>query len=147
LSQDQASSMKEQFFSTAGEALDAGLFWRGNLTKAVKRRDFKGTLWGVLAFSAVLFFYVWQHMQVVKLSYEVQSLKTEKQQLTNQYYYLKYKMYDVKGLTKIEKTAREQLGMVTPRTDQVVILRESPSIYPRWFTFWTNAMKSSEKQK
>jgi cell division protein FtsL len=129
----------------AGEILDAGLFWRGNLAKAVKRRDFKGTLWGVLALSFFLFFYVWQHMQVVKLGYEVQELKVEKQQLTNQYYYLKYQMYDVNGLTRVEKLAREQLGMVTPRTDQIVILDDRSVFYPKWFSFWTTTMKKTDK--
>ena len=129
----------------AGEILDAGLFWRGNLAKAVKRRDFKGTLWGVMALSFLLFFYVWQHMQVVKLGYEVQGLKMEKQQLTNQYYYLKYQMYDVNSLPRVEKVAREQLGMVTPRTDQIVILDDGSTFTPKWFAFWTNTMKKSDK--
>lgn len=129
----------------AGEILDAGLFWRGNLAKAVKRRDFKGTLWGVMALSFLLFFYVWQHMQVVKLGYEVQELKTEKQQLTNQYYYLKYQMYDVNSLSRVEKVAREQLGMVTPRADQIVIMDDESIFTPKWFSFWTNTMKKSDK--
>jgi cell division protein FtsL len=141
----EATSMKDQFVSTAGQALDAGLFWRGNLAKAVKRKDFKGTLWGVLALSLFLFFYVWQHMQVVKLSYEVQSLKTEKQQLTNEYYYLEYRMHDVNSLSRVEKVAREQLGMVTPKSDQIVILDEASDLTPRWFSFWTNAMKKTGK--
>lgn len=141
---NETATLKEQFFSTAGQAIDAGLFWRGNLAKAVKHRNFKGTFWGVLALSLFLFFYVWQHMQVVKLSYEVQGLKQEKQQLTNEYYYLKYKMYDVNSLSRVEKTAREQLGMVTPRTDQIVILDDGSSFTPKWFSFWTNAMKKTE---
>jgi cell division protein FtsL len=138
--------MREQFISTAGEALDAGFFWRGNLAKAVKRRDFKGTFGGVLFLSLFLFFYVWQHMQVVKLSYDVQSLKTQKQQLTNEYYYLKYKMHEVNSLSRVEKVAREQLGMVTPKSDQIVILDDGPQPYPRWFSFWTNAMKKTDKK-
>lgn len=137
--------MRDQFFETANQAFDAGLFWRGNLAKAVRKRDFKGTIAGVLILSLFLFFYVWQHMQVVKLSYEVQSLKVQKQQMTNQYYYLRYKMYDVNGLSRVEKIAREQLGMETPRTDQVVILNDDFSLYPKWFSFWTNAMKKTEK--
>ena len=142
---NDAASMRDQFFETANQAFDAGLFWRGNLAKAVRKRDFKGTIAGVLILSLFLFFYVWQHMQVVKLSYEVQSLKVQKQQMTNQYYYLRYKMYDVNGLSRVEKIAREQLGMETPRTDQVVILNDDFSLYPKWFSFWTNAMKKTEK--
>lgn len=132
------SVVKDQFFERANEAIDAGLFWRGNLAKAVRQKDFKGTLSGILILSAVLFLYVWQHMQVVKLSYDVQALKQQKQQLTNEYYYLKYKMNDVNSLAHVEKIAREQLNMDTPRTDQVVILDDSFSLTPRWFAFWKN---------
>ena len=144
--QAQTTSVKDQLFTTAGQALDAGIYWRSNLTKAVQRRDFKGTLWGVGALSILLFFYVWQHMQVVKLGYEVQALKMEKQQLTNEFYYNKYRMYDVYSLPKVEKIAREQMGMTTPRTDQMVILEDGATFYPKWFTFWTNTMKKTEKK-
>jgi len=130
------TAVKEQFFERANEAIDAGLFWRGNLTKAVRQKDFKGTLSGILIISVVLFLYVWQHMQVVKLGYEVQELKQQKMQLTNDYYYLKYKLGDVNSMARVEKVAREQLNMETPRTDQVVILDDDFSILPRWMTFW-----------
>ena len=141
----ETASFKDQIFDTAGQAIDAGLFWRGNLARAVKQKDFKGTIWGVLVLSLLLFFYVWQHMQVVKLGYEVQRLRTEKQQLTNEYYFLKYKMYDVNNLSRVEKISREQLGMVTPRTDQIVFLSEGPSLYPRWLFYWVDTMKKTEK--
>ena len=132
------SVVKDQFFERANEAIDAGLFWRGNLAKAVRQKDFKGTLSGILVLSAVLFLYVWQHMQVVKLSYDVQTLKQQKQQLTNEYYYLKYKMNDVNSLAHVEKIARERLNMDTPRTDQVVILDDSFALTPRLFAFLKN---------
>ena len=141
-----AASMREQIFGVANQAFDAGLFWRGNLAKAVKKRDFRGTLWGVLALSFFLFLYVWQHMQAVKLGYEVAGLKAEKQRLTNEYYYQKYQMYKVNSLSQVENVAREQLGMVTPRTDQVVILDDGASLRPGWFSLWTNAMIKTEKK-
>ncbi len=141
----QVDSIKDQFFDTANRALDAGFFWRGNLAKAVHRRDFRGTLWGVLFLSLFLFLYVWLHMQVVKLGYEVQALRVQKQQLVNQYYYLKYQMYDVNSLPRVEKIAREQLGMVTPSNDQIVILKEGSPLIPRWLSLWTTKMKNTEK--
>ncbi len=141
----QTGTFNEEVRKFADDAFEAGTFWRGSLAKAVKRRDFKGTLWGVMALSILLLFYVWQHMQAVKLGYEVQSLKTEKLELTNEYYYLKYKMHDVNSLPRVEKIAREQLGMTTPRTDQMVILDEGSVFYPKWFTLWTSTMKKSEK--
>ncbi len=133
-------NLKERMMESAGEALDAGMFWRGNLAGALKRRDYKGTFWGILALSLFLFFYVCQHMQVVKLSYEVQGLRSQKQALTNQYYYLKYRMYDVDSLAKVEAIARGQLGMVTPNTSQVVILRDDAPMVPGWLSWWTRSM-------
>jgi cell division protein FtsL len=129
----------------AAEVLDAGMFWRGNLAQAVKRRDFRGTLWGVLALSFFLFLYVWQHMQVVKLSYKVQALRAEKRRLTNEYYWLQYQLRGVSSLPRVEELARTRLGMVTPRTDQLVILDEGAVRAPRWFTAWTETMKRTEK--
>jgi len=129
----------------AVEVIDAGMFWRGNLAQAVKRRDFRGTLWGVLALSFFLFLYVWQHMQVVKLSYRVQALRAEKQRLTNEYYWLQYKLSGVSSLPRVEELARTKLGMVTPRTDQLVILEDGPGRAPGWFDFWTSMMGRTGK--
>lgn len=127
-----------------GEVLQAGMFWRGSLAKAVKRRDVRGTTWGVLAVSAVLFFYVWQHMQVVKIGYEVEALRKERQDLTNQYYYLKYRLNEVKGLSRVEEIARGQLGMVTPKSEQVVMLNENDLMPSRFVGAWFNFMRRTE---
>ncbi len=136
-----APTFKEQVVSTANDVVDASLFWRGNLAKAVQRRDFKGTIWGVLALTFFLFIYVWQHMQVIKLGYEVQALKSQKEELSNQYYYLQYKLHDVDSLARVETLAQSQLGMTTPRSDQVVILKDEDSSAPHWLTVWINAVK------
>jgi cell division protein FtsL len=141
-----ASEMKDQFFEKANEAIDAGLFWRGNLAKAVRQKDFKGTLWGVSVLSFFLFLYVWQHMEVVKLGYDVQALRQQKQRLTNEYYYLKYKMNDMNSLARVETIAHDQLGMQTPTSDQVVILDDSFSILPKWFLFWEKTAAPSPKK-
>ncbi|HVM32789.1 MAG TPA: cell division protein FtsL [bacterium] len=138
----QAPTFKDQVVSTANEVVDAGMFWRGNLAKAVRRRDFKGTIWGVAALAFFLFLYVWQHLQVVKLGYEVQALKVQKEELSNQYYYLQYKLHDVDSLARVETIAQTQLGMTTPRSDQVVILKDSESSTPRWLAAWTGAVKN-----
>jgi cell division protein FtsL len=137
----QAPTFKDQVVSTANDVVDAGLFWRGNLAKAVRRRDFKGTIWGVAALAFFLFIYVWQHMQVVKLGYEVEALKVQKEELSNQYYYLQYKIHDVDSLARVETIAQSQLGMTTPRSDQVVILRDKDSSVPAWLLAWTGAVK------
>lgn len=130
----------------ASEVLGHGMFWRGNLAKAVQRRDFRGALVGIVVLGSLLFLYAWQHMQVVKLSYEVQDLRVQKRGLTNDYYYLKYKLHEVNGLSRVERTAREQLGMETPKSDQVVILEEGGGTGHGWLDPWKALMgRNGEK--
>jgi cell division protein FtsL len=116
----------------AAEALNEGLFLRGNLADAVKKHDFRRTGWGLAIVCVFLFAFVWAHMTAVRLGYEVQDLRSQKRRLTNQYYYLKYRLSDVRSLTRVENEAKGKLGMVTPRTDQVVILPESGARLPLW---------------
>lgn len=127
-----------------GELLQNGMFWRGDLARAVRRRDFKGTAWSLAALSLLLLFYVWQHTQVVKLGYDVEALRKERQDLVNEYYFLKYRLNDVKSLSRVERTAREELGMVTPRTDQVVILDETEPAPSRLVGAWFAFMRRTE---
>ncbi len=125
----------------AARALNEGIFMRGDLARAVKKRDFKGTAWALALFSILLFGYVWAHMSVVRLGYEVQGLKSEKRRLTNESYYLQYRLYEVRSLTRVEQTARS-LGMVTPKTDQIVILEEPGKRLPSWLA-WNNGVWTS----
>ncbi len=127
-----------------GSLIQNGMFWRGNLARAVRRRDFKGTAWGLVLLSVFFLFYVWQHTQVVKFGYEVESLRKERQDLMNEYYFLKYRLNDVKSLSRVERTAREELGMITPRTDQVVILGESDPGPSRLVGAWFALMRGME---
>jgi cell division protein FtsL len=120
----------------ATEALQEGLFLRGNLADAVKKRDFRRTAWSLGLLSVVLFAYVWAHMAAVRLGYQVQELKAEKRRLTNEYYFLRYKISEVRSLGRVEQEARTRLGMVTPRTDQVVILSEKGLGGPLWMQAW-----------
>jgi cell division protein FtsL len=137
----EPSSFKDQVMDTANDMAEAGMFWRGNLATAVRKKDFKGTILGVLALSLLLFVYVWEHMEAVKLSYEVETLKVEQKQLQNQYYYLQYKLHDVDSLARVEVIAQSQLGMTVPKSDQVVILTDDDSIHSKWFLFWSSLMK------
>jgi cell division protein FtsL len=116
----------------AVEALRGNLFLRGDLAKAVRKRDFHGTAWALGLLCLVLSAYVWAHMTVVHLGYQVQELKAEKKKLVNEYYYLQYRMYDVRNLSRVEQIARTKQGMKTPSMDQVVILEEPSRSMPRW---------------
>jgi cell division protein FtsL len=112
-------------------------FLRGDLAKAVRKRDFRGTAWALGALCLILSAYVWVHITVVRLGYEVQALKAERKSLMNEYYYLQYRMYDVRSLSRVEQTARTSLNMSVPRTDQVVILEEPKARSPKWISWIT----------
>jgi len=142
----ESQSFKDQMMDTANDVAEAGMFWRGNLAAAVRKKDFKGTILGVLALSLLLFVYVWEHMESVKLSYDVEALKVERQQLQNQYYYLQYQLHDVDSLARVEVIAQSQLGMTVPRSDQVVILPDDDSIHSKWFLFWSRLMKKTDSR-
>jgi len=110
-------------------------FLRGDLAKAVKKRDFRGTAWALATLILVASAYVWVHVTVVHLGYEVQALKAERKRLQNEYYYLQYRMYDVRSLSRVEAAARTSLNMSVPRTDQVVILPDPAPDGPKWLSF------------
>jgi len=120
----------------AAAALNEGLFMRGNLADAVKKRDFRRTALSLAILCVFLFAFVWAHMSAVRLGYEVQDLRSQKRSLTNQYYYMKYRLSDVRSLSRVETEARSRLGMVTPRTDQIVILKDDGTHMPLWLQAW-----------
>jgi len=120
----------------AAAALNEGLFLRGNIADAVKKRDFRRTAWSLGLLCLVVLLFVWAHMMTVRLGYDVQELRSQKRRLTNQYYYMKYRLSDVRSLTRVEMEARGRLGMVTPRTDQVVIVPDGGLRLPLWMLSW-----------
>ncbi len=120
----------------AAAALNEGLFLRGNIADAVKKRDFRRTAWSLGLLCLVVLLFVWAHMMAVRLGYDVQELRSQKRRLTNQYYYMKYRLSDVRSLTRVEMEARGRLGMVTPRTDQVVIVPDRGLRLPLWMLSW-----------
>jgi cell division protein FtsL len=133
---DSNHKMWRQHLSTATEhVLDSGTFLRGNLANIFKYKNFKSITWMAILIAVVLFFYVWQHMQVVRLGYEVQQLKQQHQHLLNKFYYWKYEMYKVKSLSEIEQIARQKLKMKTPSSNHVIIMK-NPSSLGQWFDSW-----------
>lgn len=120
----------------AAEVLQEGIFLRGNLADAVKKRDFRRTAWSLALLSVLLFAIVWTHMTAVQIGYEVQALRSQKRHLTNQYFYMKYRLSEVRSLSRVEVEARGRLGMVTPQTNQVVILPEGKTRVPLWLQAW-----------
>jgi cell division protein FtsL len=77
---------------------------------------------GALLVGAVLF-YVFQHIQVVRLGYEVARLRRERAVLLDQEKALTLEVGRLRAVKRVEEVARGRLGMVTPAPGQVTVVR------------------------
>lgn len=78
-------------------------------------------LLGSLVLVGVLF-YVWQHIQVVRLGYQVEYLSGERASLIRQQKELRFEVAKLRSLRRVEEIARQQLGLTSPRPGQVIAL-------------------------
>jgi cell division protein FtsL len=69
-------------------------------------------------------FYIWQQVQIVKLSYEIEDLKEIKKELSNVNRNLKLEVSSLKSLARIEKKAKTELGFELPRKGQILLAKE-----------------------
>ncbi len=72
----------------------------------------------------LLFFYLWQQIQVVRLGYKIETGKNEIKQLEDENRYLRIRIGELTSLEYIERTAREKLGMKPVNSERVIILPE-----------------------
>ncbi|MEE9543218.1 MAG: cell division protein FtsL [Thermodesulfobacteriota bacterium] len=93
------------------------------------RRDLKDTgfFYGsviVVAFVALVFFaYLQMRLTVVKLGYEISSANTERAKLTDLSTRLKLEQAGLRAPERIERIAREELGLAYPTLGQVKRIR------------------------
>ena len=78
-------------------------------------------LLGSLVLGGVLF-YVWQHIQVVRLGYQVESLAGEQAGLIRQQKELRFEVAQLRSLRRVEEIARRQIGLASPKPGQVIVL-------------------------
>ena len=62
----------------------------------------------------------WPHLEMVRIGYEVASLKAERNVLAQERRVLRVEIGSLRQLDRIELIARSKLGMVFPRPDQIV---------------------------
>ena len=80
---------------------------------------------GLLCLAGALF-YVWQHVHVVRQGYALERLRETHAKLVQENKVLKLEAGQLRSLRRVEEIARRELGMVTPKPGQVVILPETP---------------------
>lgn len=70
--------------------------------------------------------YVWQPIQVVRLGYQVEYLAGERAGLIRQQKALRLEVARLKSLRRVEEIARRQLGLISPKPGQVIVVDSPP---------------------
>ena len=85
---------------------------------------------GLLSFSLLMLFligaslfYVWSRIQVIQLGYEISNAVKQERALTEGNKKLRLEIAQLKSYGRIEQIAVEELNMMKPTPDQVVVIR------------------------
>ncbi len=68
-------------------------------------------------------FYVWSRIEVIQLGYEISTALKEERALAETNKKLKLEIATLKSYGRIEKVAVEQLRMIKPKPEQVIVIR------------------------
>lgn len=103
------------------------VLWTGEDSKA-KPKGIKLNL--LILFSLLMLFfiggslfYVWSRIQVIQLGYEISNAMKEERTLIESNKKLRLEIATLKSYTRIERLALEELRMVKPRPEQVIVIR------------------------
>jgi cell division protein FtsL len=72
---------------------------------------------------AVLLIYVWSHIHMTELEYQIARELSSKEQLTEEQAKLKVELATLKSPQRIEIIAKEKLQMTYPGREQVILLK------------------------
>ena len=95
----------------------------------VKRRSFHMTRRQILLIVFIIFIfmgssigYVWSNFERTQIGYDLSQLKKKEMQFTETNRKLRLELAILKSPGRIEKVAREKLGLRQPSPDQIVVL-------------------------
>jgi cell division protein FtsL len=80
----------------------------------------------------LVFLFVWERVDIVRVGYHVERLKVEKLRLERERDQLRVKFSALSAPDRIAKMATEQLGMVPPQKGQVIMVQARPVGEPRF---------------
>ena len=75
---------------------------------------------------ALLLLFVWERVEIVRVGYQIERLKSRKSVLQRERDELRVKVLTLTSPEGIARAAREQLAMVPPRQGQVILVRVPP---------------------
>ncbi len=80
----------------------------------------------ILAGLSLVFVFVWERVDVVRLGYQIERLKTQKVLLERERDALQVKYSALSAPERIAKVATDKLGLVPPQQGQVFMVRQQP---------------------
>ena len=78
----------------------------------------------------LVFVFVWERVDMVRMGYQIERLKREKTVLERQRDELRVKVSALSAADRIAKLATEKLGMSLPQHGQIIMVQSRPSYTP-----------------
>ena len=88
--------------------------------KKFTRRHVIFTTGTTLVVIFILAFYLWQIAETVSLGYEANDAENEKKAMEKEVLRLQAEKGSLLSLERVERTARNELGLIDPRDDQII---------------------------
>ena len=82
----------------------------------------------ILAGLCLVFVFVWERVDVVRLGYQIERLKTQKILLERERDQLQVKFSALTAPERIAKVATEKLGLIPPQQGQVFMVRQQQEV-------------------
>ena len=82
----------------------------------------------VLAGMCLVFVFVWERVDVVRLGYSIERLKTQKTLLERERDQLQVKFSALTAPERIARVASDKLGLFPPQQGQVFIIHQQPDV-------------------
>lgn len=84
----------------------------------------------VLAGLCLVFTFVWERVDMVRVGYQIERLKHDKVLLERERDELRVKVSALSAPDRIAKVASEKLGMALPQQGQVIMVQSKPELSP-----------------
>ncbi len=78
----------------------------------------------------LVFVFVWERVDMVRIGYQIERLKRDKTMLERQRDELRVQFSSLSASNRIAKLATEKLGMSMPQQGQVILVQSRPSATP-----------------
>lgn len=76
----------------------------------------------MILFIGELFFYTWCRVQYIQMGYDISEGVEEQRSLTSLHQNLKIELARLKSPARIEKIARQRLGLLAPSEEQIIVV-------------------------